>query len=133
LAAVAAGPELIRSPELSELETFVLAVEEGSLSRAARRLRISTQAAAKRVRQIEALADAPLLVRTSRGVSATATGERLYPIARDLLARRGQAVGALRGDSAGPPGDLVAPALAHSGEMAAAVARALSAPGGGRT
>ncbi|MGA2008954.1 MAG: LuxR C-terminal-related transcriptional regulator [Solirubrobacteraceae bacterium] len=65
------------------------------------------------MRQIESLADAPLLVRTSRGVSATATGERLYPIARDLLARRGQAVDALRVDPTGPrsPGDAVAPAL----------------------
>ena len=96
-AIVAATREPIRAPELSELETFVLALEEGSISRAAGRLRISTQAAAKRIRQLEVLAQTPLLVRGRRGVTATETGARLYPIALDVLAHRNRAVAALGG------------------------------------
>ncbi len=86
-----------RGPELSELETFVLAVEEGSIARAAARLRISSPAAAKRIRQLEVLAHAPLLVRGRRGVKATDAGRLLYPVARDLVLRRGDALDALRG------------------------------------
>ncbi len=96
-AIVAATRQPIRAPELSELETFVLSLEEGSISRAAGRLRISTQAAAKRIRQLEVLAQTPLLVRGRRGVTATETGARLYPIALDLLAHRNRAVAALGG------------------------------------
>ena len=90
--------ETARGPELSELETFVLAVEEGSIARAGGRLRISAPAAAKRIRQLELLAHAPLLERGRRGVTATEAGKRLYPIARELVSRRGQAVAALRGE-----------------------------------
>jgi methanogenic corrinoid protein MtbC1 len=89
--------EPARGPELSELETFVLAIEEGSIARAAARLRISSPAAAKRIRQLETLAHAPLLVRGRRGVTATELGQLLYPIARDLVLRRADAVDALRG------------------------------------
>ena len=95
--------EPIRAPELSELETFVLALDEGSMARAAGRLRISTQAAAKRIRQLEVLAHAPLLVRGRRGVSATETGARLYPLARELLSQRDRIVDALAGAPAPDP------------------------------
>jgi DNA-binding transcriptional LysR family regulator len=79
------------------LETFVLAIEEGSIARAAGRLGISAPAAAKRIRQLEALAHSPLLVRGRRGVSATEAGARLYPVARELLGHRSRVVGALTG------------------------------------
>ncbi len=80
----------------------MLAVEEGSIARAAARLRISSPGAAKRIRQLELLAHAPLLARGRRGVAATEAGQLLYPIARDLVRRRGDAVAALRGS---PPGE----------------------------
>jgi PAS domain S-box-containing protein len=92
----------MRPPELSELEAFVLALEEGSINRAAGRLQISPPATAKRIHQLELIARNPLLVRGPRGVRATEMGERLYPIARELLAQRRLAVGALRGE---PPAD----------------------------
>jgi hypothetical protein len=85
----------IRPPEFSELETFVLAIEEGSIARAAGRLRISAPAAAKRIRQLEALAHSPLLIRGRRGVTATETGARLYP-AEPQCASRGRFVHRLR-------------------------------------
>ena len=68
----------IRTPELSELETFVLAVEEGSLARAAGRLKISGTAAAKRLRNLESLSGRQLLDRSTRGVKPTAHGRVLY-------------------------------------------------------
>ncbi len=92
-----------RGPELSELETFVLAVEEGSIARAGARLRISAPAAAKRIRQLEALAHSPLLNRGRRGVTPTEAGKQLYPIARELVYRRGEAIAALRGQRSVDP------------------------------
>ena len=89
--------EPIRPPELSELEVFVLAVEEGSIARAAGRLQISPPAASKRIRHLEALAHDQLLVRGARGVVATETGARLYPIAREALAQRTRFVDAILG------------------------------------
>jgi MerR family transcriptional regulator, light-induced transcriptional regulator len=111
--------ETARGPELSELETFLLAVEEGSIARASVRLRISAPAAAKRIRQLETLAHAPLLDRGRRGVTPTDAGKRLYPIARELVSRRGEAVAALRGDR---PADPIAAAGLGEGRQAAAPA-----------
>ncbi len=85
------------------MEAFALALEEGSIAAAAGRLRISGPAAAKRIRQLEVLANAPLLIRGRRGVTATDLGARLYPIARDALAQRGRVVGALTGLLAADP------------------------------
>lgn len=98
---MARGP--IRPPEFSELEVFVLAVDEGSIARAAGRLQISAPAAAKRIRQLEVLAHEPLLIRGARGVVATETGERLYPIAREALAHRDRFVEAIAGAPSGDP------------------------------
>jgi diguanylate cyclase (GGDEF)-like protein/PAS domain S-box-containing protein len=85
------------------LETFVLAIEEGSIARAAGRLGISAPSAAKRIRGLEALAQDPLLVRGRRGVTATEAGARLYPVARELLGHRSRLVGALTGAPAADP------------------------------
>jgi PAS domain S-box-containing protein len=98
---MARGP--IRPPELSELEVFVLAVDEGSITRAAARLQISAPAAAKRIRQLEVLAHEPLLIRGARGVVATELGERLYPIAREALAQRARFVEVIAGAPSSDP------------------------------
>ena len=73
----------------------MLAVDEGSIARAGARLRISAPAAAKRIRQLEAIAHSPLLDRGRRGVTPTEAGKRLYPVARELVSRRGEAIAAL--------------------------------------
>ncbi len=85
----------IRAPELSELETFVLAVDYGSIARAAEVLHISSAAAAKRIRQLEVIAGAKLLSRSGRGVRPTELGVRLYPESRDLLRQRDRVMGLL--------------------------------------
>lgn len=76
---------LVRSVELAELRAFCAAVDLGSLGRAARLLRVSQPALSKRMRALEALAGAPLLERSTRGIAPTPAGERLYLEARRLL------------------------------------------------
>jgi DNA-binding transcriptional LysR family regulator len=62
-------------------------VDLGSLGRAARLLRISQPALSKRLRALEALAGTKLLDRSTRGVSPTPMGSRLYTEARKLLSQ----------------------------------------------
>jgi len=78
---------LVRSVDLAELRAFCAAVDLGSLGSAARLLRVSQPALSKRMRALEALAGAQLLVRSPRGIATTAAGERLYVEARKLLAQ----------------------------------------------
>jgi len=78
---------LVRSVDLAELRAFCAAVDLGSLGSAARLLRVSQPALSKRMRALEALAGAELLTRSTRGIAATAAGERLYVEARKLLAQ----------------------------------------------
>ena len=94
--------EPIRPPEFSELEAFVLAVDEGSIARAAARLRISATAAAKRIHQLEAISRRSLLDRDTRGVRATQAGSQFYAAARDILDQRRRLVETLAGS---PPTD----------------------------
>jgi DNA-binding transcriptional LysR family regulator len=77
--------DLLRRLDLAELRAFCVAVELGSLGRAARLLRVSQPALSKRMRELELLAGAPLLRRSSRGVAPTPAGELLYAKARPLL------------------------------------------------
>lgn len=79
------GP--VRSADISELRAFCAAVDLGSLGRAARLLRVSQPALSKRLRTLEALAGARLLDRSSRGVTPTPAGNRLYLESRKLLAQ----------------------------------------------
>lgn len=78
---------LVRSVDLTELRAFCAAVDLGSLGSAARLLRVSQPALSKRMRALEALAGAQLLVRSPRGIATTEAGERLYVEARKLLAQ----------------------------------------------
>ena len=73
--------------DLAELRAFCAAVDLGSLGSAARLLRVSQPALSKRMRSLEALAGAQLLVRSPRGIATTDAGERLYVEARKLLAQ----------------------------------------------
>src|SRR5215213_7803654 len=68
---------LVRSVDLAELRAFCAAVDLGSLGSAARLLRVSQPALSKRMRALEALAGAQLLVRSPRGIATTDAGEGL--------------------------------------------------------
>lgn len=77
--------KLVRTPELAELRAFCVAVDLGSLGKAARLLRVSQPALSKRLRALEALSGSRLLERSTRGVVPTEAGRQLYEAARRLL------------------------------------------------
>jgi DNA-binding transcriptional LysR family regulator len=79
------GP--VRSLDLAELRAFCAAVDLGSLGRAARLLRVSQPALSKRMRTIEAVVGTRLVERSSRGITPTPAGTKLYVEARKLLAQ----------------------------------------------
>lgn len=73
---------------LVHLRTFVNIVEQGSLSAAARALRISQPAVTKQVQRMEAELGLSLLVRgPQRQVELTPAGQRLLAFAQETLAR----------------------------------------------
>lgn len=99
---------------LTDLETFVGAVQEGSLSAAARRLSVTQPAVSGRLRRLERDLGEPLLRRSGRGVSPTATGTLLYarclPLLEEIRRLEGElkTEGALRGRLAIGATDLAA-------------------------
>jgi len=64
--------------ELRSITTFIKAAELGSLRKAALALGISPQAASKALAQLEAHLDARLFHRTTRVMSLTDAGQRLF-------------------------------------------------------
>lgn len=70
---------------MEDLETLTAAVQEGSLTAAARRLFITQPAASARLRRLEREVGEPLLRRSGQGVRPTAAGSFLYARAVALL------------------------------------------------
>ena len=73
--------------ELRQLRYFVAIAEEGSLSRAARRLHISQPPLSAQIKSLEGRLGVRLLARTNRGITLTAAGSVFYDESRALLAR----------------------------------------------
>lgn len=73
--------------ELSSLRTFLCVAEERSLTKAAVRLNTVQSNVSTRVRQLEEEIGHPLFSRTRQGMTPTEHGERLLPLAKDLLNR----------------------------------------------
>ena len=67
---------------LAAMEAFVLVVDTGSFSAAARRLNVGQPAVSKLVAQLEDRLGVKLLVRTTRGLTATEAGLNYYERAR---------------------------------------------------
>src|SRR5215212_5553164 len=90
-------------PDLRQLRYFVAVVEAGSMTRAAERLHIAQQSLSQQIRVLETQLGAPLLTRSSRGVTPTTVGEVLLREARVVLAQAERAADAVqraaRGDS----------------------------------
>ena len=91
--------------KLIALKALVAAVEDGSLRSAARRIQLSQPALTKMVRELEQELGAPLLTRTTQGVSPTPQGQILYERAKKVSKELGSAVdeisqlsGRMRGD-----------------------------------
>ena len=85
---------------LRQLLSFVRVCELGSITRAAAELNVAQPALGLQIRSLEHEFGGELLVRTSRGVSPTASGELILAWAREMLQRTEhvrQRVGELQG------------------------------------
>jgi len=69
------------------LETFVAAVDNGSIAAAARRLNLTAAAVAKRIRALEGDIGAPLVSRFGRTIRPTRAGIAIIEHARNFLAQ----------------------------------------------
>jgi DNA-binding transcriptional LysR family regulator len=93
-------------PDLDDIRAFTEVVDSGSLTRAGARLGMSKSMISRRLARLEAELGAPLLARTTRGMSLTEAGADFRPFAermvaelqsaRDALSRQGEATGRLR-------------------------------------
>jgi len=61
-----------------EIETFVRVVEAGSITGAAKQLKIAKSAVSRRVKELEARLGVQLMTRTTRKLTLTDTGQTLY-------------------------------------------------------
>ena len=71
--------------DLKDLRLFVLAADEGSLTKAAQRQHLSLAAASTRIKSLEVQAGQALLYREARGVRLTPPGEAFLHHARGVL------------------------------------------------
>ncbi len=93
-------------PDLDDIGVFIEVIDSGSLTRAGARLGMSKSMISRRLARLEAELGAPLLARTTRGLSLTEAGADFRPYAermvadlqsaRDALSRQGDVTGRLR-------------------------------------
>jgi len=91
---------------LVAMEAFVVVVDTGSFSAAARRLNVGQPAVSKTVAQLENRLGVKLLVRTTRGLTATEAGLNYYERARRSIEEADEAELAARGAGSGLKGRL---------------------------
>lgn len=91
---------------LAVMETFVCVVETGSFSAAARRLGVGQPAVSKAVAQLEGRLGTRLLLRSTRGLAPTESGQAYYEAARRTIGQADEADSAARGAGAGLAGRL---------------------------
>ena len=71
--------------EIHQLRYFVALAEEGSFSRAAERMRIAQPSLSQQIQKLEGEMNQQLFDRLPRGVTPTAAGASLLPLARKIL------------------------------------------------
>src|SRR6201987_5950084 len=91
---------------LATMEAFVLVVDTGSFSAAARRLNVGQPTVSKTVAQLEDRLGVKLLVRTTRGLATTEAGLNFYERARRSIEEADEAELAARGAGSGLAGKL---------------------------
>jgi DNA-binding transcriptional LysR family regulator len=91
---------------LAAMEAFVRVLDAGSFSAAARRLNVGQPAVSKLVAQLEERLGVKLLVRTTRGLTATEAGLNYYERARRSIEEADEAEIAARGAGSGLKGKL---------------------------
>jgi DNA-binding transcriptional LysR family regulator len=87
-----------------DLQIFLAVAEGGSLSGAARRLRLTQPTVSRRVAALEAAVGEPLFVRTAEGASLTSLGERLLEPSRRMAEWAGEAERAAEKGETSPRG-----------------------------
>src|SRR5271169_2494030 len=92
---------------LAAMEAFVLVVDTGSFSAAARRLDVGQPAVSKLVAQLEDRLGVKLLVRTTRGLTPTEAGLNYYERARRSIEEAEEADFAARGAGSSLTGKLL--------------------------
>ncbi|MFZ6644930.1 LysR family transcriptional regulator [Undibacterium sp. TJN25] len=90
----------------SYLDAFIAAADEGSFSAAARRMGLTPAAVSKSVGQLEARLGVRLFQRSTRSLSLTTDGERLYGQVRLPWGEIGDALADLRQGAGKPAGTL---------------------------
>jgi len=78
------------------LRSFLAVAEAGSVTGGAARIHRSQSAASLQIRQLEAILGQAVFARHGRGVTLTAVGARLLPVARQVTARLDATLAALR-------------------------------------
>src|SRR5271167_3665354 len=91
---------------LAAMETFVMVVDTGSFTAAARRLNVGQPAISKSIAQLEARLGVKLLVRSTRGLAGTEAGLNFYERARRSIEEADEADLAARGAGTGLTGKL---------------------------
>lgn len=91
---------------LAAMETLVRVLETGSFSEAARQLHLGQPAVSKAIAHLEARLGAKLLLRSTRGLTATEAGENFYKRAKRAIEEADEADLAARGAGAGLSGRL---------------------------
>lgn len=102
---------------LDAMKVFVLAVDEGSLAGAGRKLGRSPAAVSRAIAFLEERVGAVLLHRTTRAIRLSEEGERYAAICRRVLAELEEADGIAAGPRTAPRGLLTITAPVVSGEM----------------
>jgi DNA-binding transcriptional LysR family regulator len=87
-----------------DLRLFLAVAETGSLSAAARRLRLGQPTLSRRMAELEDELDEPLFTRGTAGVTLTAAGERLRPLALRMAEWATEAAQAVAKGRRGPEG-----------------------------
>ncbi|OAF19744.1 LysR family transcriptional regulator [Bradyrhizobium neotropicale] len=102
---------------LDAMKVFVLAVDEGSLAAAGRKLGRSPAAVSRAIAFLEERVGAELLHRTTRSIKLSEEGERYVEICRRVLTELEEADDIAAGPRAAPRGTLAITAPVVSGEM----------------
>ena len=102
---------------LDAMKVFVVAVDEGSLAAAGRKLGRSPAAVSRAISFLEARVGAQLLHRTTRSIKLSEEGERYVASCRRVLTELEEADVIAAGDRAVPSGTLTLTAPEFSGEM----------------
>ncbi|WP_370094686.1 LysR family transcriptional regulator [Bradyrhizobium yuanmingense] len=102
---------------LDAMKVFVLAVDEGSLAAAGRKLGRSPAAVSRAIAFLEERVGAELLHRTTRSIKLSEEGERYVEVCRRVLTELEEAEDIATGARAAPRGLLTITAPVVSGEM----------------